>query len=110
MWRGSSETFEVCLIKRIFKIPCPSCGTTRAIEVLLNGDLWMSVCYNPLGLIVLPLMLIVPLWILYDYKTKRTSFYKFYCYIETLFKKPIIYAPSILLILLLWIWNIYKII
>lgn len=93
----------------MFKIPCPSCGTTRAIEALLNGNIFQAIYYNPLGLIVLPVMLIVPWWIIYDMIFKQVSFYNLYIYIENQLKKPSIYVPSILLILILWAWNIYKI-
>ncbi|MCL2510579.1 MAG: DUF2752 domain-containing protein [Bacteroidales bacterium] len=97
------------MIKRVFQIPCPSCGTTRAVEMLLQGDFLKSIHINPLSLIVLPTMLVVPCWIVYDFITKRTSFHQFYRYMEKQLRKPLIYAPLILLILLLWGWNIYKI-
>jgi hypothetical protein len=94
----------------MFKIPCPSCGTTRAIEALLNGNFFQAFYCNPLGFILLPVMLTVPFWVIYDMIFKQITFYNFYIYIEKQLKKPSLYVPSILLILILWAWNIYKMI
>ena len=52
------EQFAVhCLFKRLFSIPCPTCGMTRAFQRLLALDL-------PGAFLMQPLVLIVPLFLL----------------------------------------------
>jgi heme A synthase len=37
---------------------CPGCGTTRSLHSLLNGHFTQSLAYNPLTLIVLPVVVL----------------------------------------------------
>lgn len=43
-----------CPFFRIFSIPCPTCGMTRALQSLFALDVWRAVCTQPL-LAVVPL-------------------------------------------------------
>ena len=97
-----------CLTKSLFHIPCPSCGTTRAVRAAFHGELLDSLYCNPLGILVAALMVIVPIWIIADYLTGSASFLRAYHFIEKkLLVKP--YAiTAILLILINWIWNLVK--
>lgn len=47
-----------CIIFNIFKIPCPSCGLTRASVSILKGDIKRSLEYNYLGIIIFILFFI----------------------------------------------------
>jgi hypothetical protein len=38
-----------CAFARIFRTPCPGCGSTRSAIALLHGDLDGVLHYNPLG-------------------------------------------------------------
>ena len=49
----------ICPIRRITGIPCPGCGSTRAIMSLLHGELAAAVSTNPLAV---ALAVIVPSW------------------------------------------------
>ncbi len=54
-----------CPLFRILKIPCPTCGVTRAMFALLRLDLTAYVHYQPLALplcVAVWLMLNVDLW------------------------------------------------
>jgi hypothetical protein len=97
-----------CPIKRITGIPCPSCGSTRSVVSLLQGNLSDAIQLNPLGLVVFILMLILPLWMLFDWFTKQSSFYTAYLIAEKKIRKKSIAIPLILLITINWIWNFYK--
>ena len=44
-----------CGFARIFRMPCPGCGSTRAMLALAHGDLASVVRYNPIA----PLMTLV---------------------------------------------------
>lgn len=100
--------FTACIFKRITNIPCASCGTTRAVTQLFNGELLASLYLNPIGIIVAAIMVISPIWITLDFFTKRQTFYDFYIKTERQIRIRKISILLILLILLNWIWNIYK--
>lgn len=37
-----------CVFLRLFAVPCPGCGMTRAWEALLHGQLTVAFAYHPL--------------------------------------------------------------
>ena len=98
---------QVCLIKKITDIPCPSCGTTRSIISILKGNYADSII-NPLGYIVFMIMLLAPVLIIYDILFKKQSLFNYYNRIEVIFKNPKYSAVFIFLMILNWIWNITK--
>jgi hypothetical protein len=53
-------------------------------------------------------MTVFPLWVLTDVILKKDSFFKTYTKTESFIRKPWIAAILILLVMLNWIWNIYK--
>jgi hypothetical protein len=99
---------SVCMIKNATGYPCPSCGTTRAVQALFKGDLIRSLMLNPFGIIGSLGLLILPFWIGIDLATKRKSFYMAYIKMETVLKQKKVAIPLIILVVLNWIWNIYK--
>jgi hypothetical protein len=40
--------FPPCAFKAFFGVPCPSCGSTRSVVHLANGDLFAALAMNPL--------------------------------------------------------------
>ena len=103
-----SQTFRVCIIKNVTSYPCPSCGTTRAVTLLLQGRIIESLLLNPFGIVVAIIMTIFPIWILTDIFLKKETFYFWYKKTEATIRKPAIALILILLVLFNWIWNIYK--
>jgi len=103
-----SKSVEVCLIKHVTNIPCPSCGSTRSIISLTNGNFIEALSINPIGFIVAIIMLLAPLWILKDITTGSNSLFDFYRRMETYLKRPKYAIPLILLVIVNWIWNITK--
>jgi hypothetical protein len=99
---------SVCMIKNATGYACPSCGTTRAVQALLKGDLIGSLAFNPFGLIVSFAMLVLPFWVVFDLVSKRQTFYEAYNKMETVLKQKKVAIPLIILVVLNWIWNIYK--
>jgi hypothetical protein len=53
-------------------------------------------------------MTIFPFWVLIDFILKKESFFRTYKKAETIIRKPWLASILILLVLLNWIWNIYK--
>ncbi len=98
----------ICLFKRITGIPCPSCGSTRSVLSILNGDLMWALLWNPFGLILMSILIMSPLWIIYDVVSKKDSLLQFYNRAENFIQRKWIAIPLILLVILNWIWNIYK--
>ena len=108
--RSVSDSIEpgFCLFKRITGIPCPSCGSTRSVLSILNGDLDAALFWNPFGLIIMSILILAPLWILYDIVFHKDSLLQIYNRSEIFLRRKWIAIPLILLVILNWIWNIYK--
>ena len=100
--------FGVCIIKNITGFPCPSCGTTRAVQLLLRGNVLASLQMNPFGILVALIMIIAPFWIVLDLILKKETLYKSYKKTEKTIQIKWLAALLILLVMLNWIWNIYK--
>jgi hypothetical protein len=99
---------EVCLIKQVTNMPCPSCGSTRSIISLFSGDFIGALNLNPIGYLVAFIMLVAPFWIIIDTVMRSNSLFNLYQKTETYLKKPKIAIPLILLVIINWIWNITK--
>ena len=57
-----------CYIRAVFGIPCPGCGSTRALFSLFRGDIKQSFEYHPLILLTLVLILGYILITVFDIK------------------------------------------
>jgi hypothetical protein len=98
----------VCLIKHVTNIPCPSCGSTRSIISILNGNIVDALYWNPIGLVLLLIMIGIPLLMIYDYLVQKDTLFKLYKKSEKMLQNKIVAIPAILILFLIWIWNIYK--
>jgi hypothetical protein len=103
-----NKSVDVCLIKHVTNIPCPSCGSTRSVISLTKGDFIGALKFNPIGYLVAIIMLIAPIWIISDTIKRTKTLFNFYLKIETYLKRPKIAIPLILLVIINWIWNITK--
>ncbi len=97
-----------CIFHKITGIPCPACGSTRAVIALINGDFKEGMHANPLGILTTLVFAVMTVWIARDLFHKKETFYRFYLKINTSFKKKIVCIPFIILLLINWIWNISK--
>ena len=52
---------SICLVKNLFGVECWGCGTTRAVLLALHNDIDRAVQYNPLAVVVFPLLIVI--WI-----------------------------------------------
>jgi len=105
---SNESDFGVCLFKQVTGIPCPSCGSTRSVLSLLRGDFAGALFWNPFGILIMLILIISPAWMIYDIVLRKESLYIFYNRSEQFFKRKWIAIPAITLVLLNWIWNIYK--
>ncbi|HBK82276.1 MAG TPA: DUF2752 domain-containing protein [Flavobacterium sp.] len=103
-----NKELTLCLFKKATTIPCPSCGTTRAVIEIFKGNFFNSFVINPFGVLVASIMIICPPWMSYDFIFKKNSFYQFYQKTELFLRTKIIAIPLIILVIANWIWNINK--
>jgi hypothetical protein len=103
-----TATGTVCFFKTITGYACPSCGTTRAIVLLVNGKIFDSLLVNPFGILVFLLMVLLPLWIIRDIILKQNSFFLGYKKLEKKIQNPYIASALLLIVVLNWIWNLSK--
>lgn len=106
---SQADANTVCVFKNVTGLPCVSCGITRAIVLLLNGDITHALWINPLGGIAALALLIIPPWIGFDLTTKKNTLASLFLWTERKIKtKKVIYIPLVALALLNWGWNILK--
>lgn len=95
-------------MKYVTNIPCPSCGSTRAILSILSGEFSKGFYLNPLGYILILIILITPIWLIYDLSRNRNTLFVFYNRIEAILRQKHVYIPLIVIVCINWVWNIYK--
>ena len=106
---GAGHTgLNVCLIKQLTRLPCPSCGATRSILSSLSGNFSDALILNPIGVLLLPIMVILPFWLVHDFVYQSDSLFTVYQKMEYTVKRKRIAIPSIIIVLANWMWNIYK--
>ena len=98
----------VCLFKRLTSIPCPSCGTTRSVLSILQGNLLQAFYWNPFGFLLLAVLIITPIWLVIDAISKKNSLLTFYVSVEKKLQQKSIAISAIALVLINWYWNIHK--
>ncbi len=98
----------VCIFKNVSTFPCPSCGSTRAIVLLVKGHLLESLYLNPLGILASLIMVICPVWVSIDFLYSKKSLFDFYTLTKKFIEKKPISIILLTLIFLNWIWNISK--
>jgi hypothetical protein len=75
---------------------------------LLNGDISEALWINPIGALLLPMLVVIPLWIIFDLITKKSSLHNFYLKIEVVIRRKAVAVPAIVLVIANWMWNISK--
>lgn len=107
-FQNTTNNITVCVFKNITTYPCPSCGTTRSVISIFQGKYFNALQINPIGFIISLIVIICPIWILFDIIFKKQSLFVYYKKTEKLIRTPRIYIPLIILISINWIWNVYK--
>lgn len=46
--RPPQFTASVCIFRNATGVPCPTCGSTRAVLALMRGDIMQAAAFNPL--------------------------------------------------------------
>ena len=99
----------MCPVHTIAGIPCPSCGTTRSILQIISPDSVTTALFNPLGPIMLLLLLVLPVWSVADLIRKKKSLYYAVQKAEKLISNhKAVSGVLILLLALQWLWLIHQ--
>lgn len=112
LWIGFQQTSDTtisgCYMQWLYHFPCPTCGITRSIIAVLEGNLKLAIYENPLGILAVLSLLLFPIWIIFDFlfeiNTFETSVNK--CLKSLRYPKYLILFSSVFIIT--WTWNIYK--
>jgi len=106
--KSADVQLQLCWIKTITGMPCPACGTTRAVDALVHGRLWEAFLINPFGLPVVLIMSVSPVWLVVDLLRSNNSFFRAFGVIEKKLSSQGIAITLIALVITNWIWNYYK--
>lgn len=99
---------EVCIFKNVTSVSCPACGSSRSVSNLLYGNFLTAFLINPLGYIILSIMIIAPLLMVYDIIANKSYLYWVYYKTEEVLRNKKVSIPLTILVLANWIWNIIK--
>ena len=66
--RAVGVSLELCLFRRTTSLPCPTCGGTRAVFLILEGRLGEAFLMNPL---LVSLVTIAGLWVAGSFLSRR---------------------------------------
>lgn len=91
-----------CIFKKIFHIPCPACGMTRAFKLIFKLKIIKSFSYNILAFPLLLTLIILFIVNIIDIILKKKYINKI---INIITKN---YYIIIILLLVSWIINIYR--
>lgn len=100
-------SFTPCLSKFFFHLPCPACGTTRGIFMLLHGQPQEAFRMNPNSFLVLLALLVMTVLLLADAFSKGNRLYRLYKYVDKLLHNKYLLVPFLLIESLIWVRNIY---
>lgn len=100
--------FTPCVFKNVTGVACPSCGNTRSLLLITEGDFTGALLTNPMGYILAFIMFSFPLWLVYDVIFKKETLYKSYRRFENILKIKWIATLLVILVIMNWIWNIQK--
>lgn len=99
---------SLCVVKNITGYPCPSCGSTRSVFELIQGNWQEAAVLNPFGYIMLIILILIPFWLLNDLSFKKPTLFAAYQRAENTIKQRGIAFPLIALVLANWVWNVIK--
>lgn len=107
-YQPAMEDNTMCLIKYISGIPCPSCGSSRSVLAILQGNFMEAFLWNPFGYFITAILILSPIWIIFDLMSSGNSFLRVYDKVEKCIRNKWIAIPAVLLLAANWVWTIAK--
>ena len=105
-WVISSEKLPIsaCLFKTVTGYPCPGWGGTRAAYALMHGDWLDALLINPLSCLLILFYILMLVWSIWDGYKRNNTLYRF---LTKQWNTQLLIFITVI-ILAIWIWNIYK--
>ena len=94
----------LCPTKWALGIPCPGCGMTRAMSLLLKGNIVAAVAMNPNILIALVVMLLAPFLLFSQWFTDKDYIGRANSYLN----RKLFLIPFIAFEIIVWVYNIVR--
>jgi len=98
----------ICPLKLLTGIPCPGCGTTRAVFAFAEGNFLEALQINPLGLLISAIIFIAAGVLFYDLIFDQIVLEKILQRTQTALKNRIFLNSILFVISVNWFWNISK--
>lgn len=111
IWTGCAMAgleLEVCLFKCVTGIPCPACGSTRTVLDVLKGDWAAALSGNPMGFLLVPGLMVLPVWLVADWLRNSASLYRCYMKCNLMLNGRISFGIFVLLVLVDWALVVYR--
>lgn len=103
-----SDGHSICFFKNVSGLPCPGCGTTRAMLALFSGNVAQSLLINPLALIAMLAFIGTAVCFIIDQIKGTRYLEQGWAKYSLTMKQPIALATVLIAIALNWAWNISK--
>jgi hypothetical protein len=103
-----ADGVSICIVRTVTGVPCPGCGTTRSVIHVLHGEVLDAVKSNPLGLLAVAALSVLPFWIAVDLARGRASLMQAYDVLNHQLARCAVLVVIVLLVLCVWTWNIYN--
>lgn len=97
-----------CLFRWLTGLPCPSCGATRALRLLCEGDVRQALWVNPLGLVLAVGLGVIPVWLAADALRRCDTLFRCYLRVEAALHRRTVFAAFVFVMAANWMWNLYK--
>ena len=94
----------LCPTKWALGIPCPGCGMTRALSLLLKGDMVAAVTMNPNIMIALVGIVLAPFLLFSQWFTNRDYMGR----INSLLNRKLFLIPFCTFEIMIWAYNIMR--
>ncbi len=104
----SEEGITICWFKSLSGLPCPACGSTSGMVEIFKGNFLNAFQLNPFAYSSLFILIGSSIWVVRDLIFRKDSFYQFYLKVNAYIKQKKVFIPLIILILSIWMWNIYR--
>lgn len=103
------QDVSLCLFKKATGYPCPSCGSTTSLQMILYGDWVGALLKNPLGYVLGLGLVVLPLWLLFDLSLqKRTLYNTMEVFNEKMKKRPLMLILLLSPLIVNWIWMLMR--
>jgi hypothetical protein len=103
---ATDGTWTPCLFKHLTGIPCPACGSTRAVLALFRGEDVLA--YNPLGIVTLAAASLALAMLCRDLATGSDSLFRSWRSAERFVRQPLVAAAGIAVMASNWMWAIAR--